>query len=397
MKSHFSKKQAKREAPGNEGKRRAHEGILRADALMQEGELERAREVLDAMLEGDPDSEPVHGRLAAIYLRQSDWAGLRVEWERSLKNRSPEVAEYDRGYLNLLFGEMPEGWDRYEVRLRIPGKVSPKRHFSQPRWNGEPFPGKTLLLHFEQGFGDTVMFVRFARRVKALGGRVVLAAQKPLVDLLATCPGLDAVVADGESLPPFDLHLPLPSLPQVFRTTLESIPCDIPYLDVPPNVPNRQGIAGLLARSEGRTRIGCSWAGNPNHGRDKERSIPRKTFGKLGAIPDVAWYSFQFGAMENAPLPGLTPLSPMLHNFSDTAYALSGMDLVITVDTALAHLAGAMGIPTLLLVHFQPDYRWMLERQDSPWYPTLRIFRQPSPGDWESVLNDVIQALTADS
>ena len=180
----------------------------------------------------------------------------------------------------------------------------------------------------------------------------------------------------------------------MFRTDLESIPCEIPYLDVPERVPNRQGIAALLARSEGRTRIGCSWAGNPNHARDKERSIPRKLFGKLGAIPDVAWYSFQFGLLESAPLPGLTPLDPVLQNFSDTAYALSGMDLVITVDTALAHLAGAMGIPTLLLVHFQPDFRWMLGRPDSPWYSTLRIFRQPSPGDWDSVIQEVIRELT---
>ena len=397
MKSHSFPKHLKKATSNNEVARQGNTQISRADALIQQGEFDQAREVLKALLAQDPDSEATHSRLSVIYLRQSDWAGLRMEWERSLKHRSPEVAEYDQGYLNLLFGEMPEGWDRYEVRLRIPGKVSPKRSFTQPRWNGEPFPGKTLLLHFEQGYGDTVMFVRYAHLAKALGGRVLLAVQKPLADLLATCAGVDEVVPDGSPLPPFDLHLPLPSLPQVFRTDLASIPCEIPYLDVPEQVPNRQGIAALLARSEGRTRIGCSWAGNPNHARDKERSIPRKLFGKLGAVPDVAWYSFQFGVLENAPLPGLTPLDPVLRNFSDTAYALSGMDLVITVDTALAHLAGAMGIPTLLLVHFQPDFRWMLGRPDSPWYPTLRIFRQPSPGDWESVLHDVIRELTGAS
>ena len=179
MKSHSSPKHPKQATSNGEVVRQGNAQISRADALMQQGELDQAREMLKAMLAQDPDSEAAHSRLSVIYLRQSDWTGLRAEWERSLKHRSPEVAEYDQGYLNLLFGEMPEGWDRYEVRLRIPGKVSPKRQFPQPRWNGEPFPGKTLLLHFEQGYGDTVMFVRYAPLVKARGGRVVLAVQKP--------------------------------------------------------------------------------------------------------------------------------------------------------------------------------------------------------------------------
>ncbi len=308
-----------------------------------------------------------------------------------LKKKYPaDVAEYERGYLSLLFGEMPKGWDQYESRLRIPGKVKPKRAFAQPRWQGELFPGRTLLLHFEQGFGDTFMFARYAPMVKALGGRVILLAQKPLADVIATCVGFDEVIAEGAPLPDFDLQLPLPSLPHVFRTELGTIPAAIPYLDVPERVPNRDRIARALVASQGKLRIGCAWAGSPNHARDKERSIPRKALEPLGAIPGAAWHSFQFGVLADAPLPGIVPLAPALQSFSDTAYALSGMDLVITVDTALAHLAGAMGIPTLLLVHFQPDFRWMLYREDSPWYPTLRIYRQSIPGDWNSVIQEVL-------
>lgn len=349
---------------------------------------------LDRILRDRPDDPRAHAERTALLLRRSDWRGLRSEMEWALKRLPPDQAAYDRSYLSLLFGEMPQGWDQYEVRHRIPGLVKPVRSFVQPAWSGEPFEGKTLLLHFEQGFGDTFMFLRYAPLVKARGGRVVLLAQPELADVAATCQGLDAVVPEGSPLPPFDLQLPLPSLPRVFRTDLDSIPCEIPYLDVPEKVPGREAILQRLARTEGRLRVGCAWSGSPIHRRDKERSVPPGIFARLGAIPGVDWYSFQHGAAKEAPLPGLTPLGPVLRTFSDTAYALSGMDLVITVDTALAHLAGAMGIPTLLLVHFQPDYRWLLDRPDSPWYPSLRIYRQAFPGDWNSALTQVIRDLS---
>ncbi len=379
---------------GTEPPERLKDRLAQADAWSRQGDLDMALDLLKQLLAENPESPAVHNRLRAVYLRQRDWIGLREELERDHTNLPPDLAEYERSYWSLLFGEMPKGWDQWEIRLRIPGKVGPPRTFTQPRWKGEPFPDKTLLLHFEQGYGDTFMFLRYAALAKARGGRVLLLAQKPLAQVAATCPGIDAVIPEGAPLPAFDLHLPLPSLPWVFRTDLDSIPCEIPYLDVPEHVPNRPGIAKLLAKSNGRVRIGCSWAGSPKHKRDKERSIPLKTFGALGALPEVAWYSFQFGVLNNPPLPGITALAPVLQTFSDTAYALSGMDLVITVDTALAHLAGAMGIPTLLLVHFQPDFRWLLNRDDSPWYPTLRIYRQPTPGDWEAALQQIVLDLT---
>lgn len=301
-----------------------------------------------------------------------------------------ECAQADASLLN---GDLPLGWDQYEARFQVPGLITPERHFTHPRWDGKPFPGKTLLLHYEQGLGDTLMFVRYAPRAKAMGGTVLLAAQAPLADLVATCPGIDEVIPKGTPPPPFDVHMPLLSLPWVFRTDLASIPAEIPYLKVPARVPNRQAITDCLALSEGRIRVGLAWKGSGDHPRDLERSIPPEGLVPLAALPQVAWHSFQREDGLEAPFSGIRSLGPLLSNFSDTACALSAMDLVITVDTAVAHLAGAMGIPVLLLVTFLPDWRWMLERDDSPWYPTMRIYRQATPGDWEGVIRRVVADL----
>ena len=204
------------------------------------------------------------------------------------------------------------------------------------------------------------------------------------------------MIPHGEPLPPFDLQLSLMSLPRVFRTDLSSIPCGIPYLDVPREIPHQKVFADLLAlaQAHGKARVAVVWAGSPAHKRDEERSIPAAELAPLAAFPEVAWFSFQLGRQELPPLPNLVSLAPLLTDFSATAYALSGMDLVITVDTALAHLSGAMGIPTLLLLAFQPDWRWMLDREDSPWYPSLRLYRQPAPGDWNSVIQRVLADLS---
>jgi hypothetical protein len=299
---------------------------------------------------------------------------------------------FDEAHVRLRNGDLRRGWELYEARLGAIGQKKIQWRFAKPRWNGEPFPGRTLLLHWEQGYGDTLMFVRFAAQAKALGGRVVLVAQKELADLAATCPGLDQVIPHLGRLPPYDLQAPLLSLPHIFKTDLGSIPASVPYLNVPARVPNRQALAALLAASAGKVRVGIAWAGSPVHGRDQERSVPAPALAPLAALPGVAWHSFQMGP-EAPPWPGMAALAPLLGNFSDTAYALSGMDLVITVDTALAHLAGAMAIPTLLLLPFAPDFRWMLERQDSPWYPTLRLYRQSRPGDWVPVVQRLARDL----
>ena len=366
-----------------------------SECLIRKQDPEGALGNLAKVLEQEPDNLLAFDKVIHIHARRGDWGALGQEIDRRLRvvPDCPE-ARLERSFLSLLLGDMPLGWEQFEIRFRVPSQqVSITGPFDQPLWDGAPFPGKTLLLHWEQGFGDSLMFIRYASLAKTLGGEVVVLAQPVLAELMATCPGVDRVIAHGDSLPPFDLHLPLLSLPRVFQTRLDSIPAAVPYLDVPERVPNREWLARVLAASEGRMRIGYAWAGRPSHLNDRLRSLSPAFLAPLAGLPGVAWHSFQLPAVEDAPIPSVN-LAPLLSNFSDTAYALSGMDLVITVDTALAHAAGALGIPTLLMLPFDPDWRWMLERSDSPWYPTMRIYRQPRPGDWDSVIQGILRDLT---
>jgi Tetratricopeptide repeat len=364
-----------------------------AGRLLEQGDLGAARSALEKILEEDPADPAAHEVLVQVHLRAGNPALAHKEQTRRalfLDGRSGPAADCVWAHAMLLYGEMPQGWDFYEARLLAPGLTMPQRHFTHPRWNGEPFPGKTLLLHYEQGLGDTLMFVRYASHVKALGGRVLLVAQKSLADLVATCPGIDRVIPRGSPVPPFDCHFPLPSLPWMFRTEVESIPASIPYLRVPAQVPNRQGLTERLALGEGLLRVGLAWKGSSDHPRDAQRSMPAESLSPLAGLPEVAWYSFQREDGLATPFPGIHSLGPLLSTFSDTAFALNAMDLLITVDTAVAHLAGALGIPTLLMVTTIPDWRWLMDRSDSPWYPTLRLYRQPVPGDWGSVVQCIL-------
>ena len=367
-----------------------------AGRLLEGGGLREARSALEKALGWDPGHLAAHELLVQVHLRAGNLALAHKEQTRRalfLDGRSGPAADCVWAHAALLYGEMPQGWDLYEARLAAPGLTMPQRHFTHPRWDGGPFRGKTLLLHYEQGLGDTLMFVRYAPRVKALGGRVILAAQWPLADLVATCPGVDEVIPTGGPVPPFDVHLPLPSLPWLFRTELDSIPAEIPYLRVPSYVPNHQALTDRLALGGSRLRVGLAWKGSSNHPRDEQRSIPAGCLSPLAGLTGVAWYSFQRECDLADPFPGIHSLSHLLSTFSDTAFALDAMDLLITVDTAVAHLAGAMGIPTLLMVTNIPDWRWLMDRADSPWYPTLRIYRQPLPGDWHSVIEQVVSDL----
>lgn len=366
-----------------------------ARCRIKRGDLGGATEALRVAIDQDPANPEVTSLLIYIFIRQENWPELHKEMLRRVnEDYVGYTLAWERCCVNLTFGAMAEGWEDFEARWSYRGVAGQERSHSQPLWNGESFPGKTLLLHFEQGLGDTLMFIRYAARAKQLGGRIIVLVQSQVAELVATCPGVDQVIAEGDLLPPFDLHLPLLSLPRVFRTDLESIPAEVPYLSVPQRVPNRIAIQDLLASSNGRIKIGLSWAGSHFHTRDAQRSIAPGALAPLNALREVAWHAFQLGATELPPLHGIASLAPLLSNFSDTAFALSSMDLLITVDTAMAHLAGAMGIPTLLLVSYIPDWRWMMGRADSPWYPTVRIYRQPKPDDWITVIRQVVEDLS---
>jgi tetratricopeptide (TPR) repeat protein len=297
------------------------------------------------------------------------------------------------GMLRLLLGRMAEGWPDYESRWQAADLVV--SNHAIPMWDGLPLDGRTVLLHAEQGFGDTMQFVRYAPLMADMGGKVVLEIQPELVDLCRLLPGIDKVVARGKALPRFDCHAPLLSLPRLFGTELDSIPAEIPYLRVgPTKVKHWQAKFGR----RDRLRVGLVWAGNPRHAKDNLRSITLKDLEPLAAVTGIAWFSLQVGPKRQdleahaGWSRGAVDLGGQIEKFSDTAAILSHLDLVITVDTAVAHLAGAMGLPAWVLLPPAPDWRWMLNREDSPWYPSLRLYRGGQAGQWD----DAVGRITAD-
>lgn len=278
-----------------------------------------------------------------------------------------------------------EAWDLYEWRLLLHG--TPAWLSVVTRWEGEDLAGRTILLHAEQGLGDTLQFVRYAPLVAArCGGRVILAVQPSLVRLLRTVPGVDQVVAVGATLPPFDVVCPLLSLPRLLGTTVESIPPALPYADAP--VPWRDAAVGL--------RVGLVWTGSKGFSHDRQRSLLPAELAVLAGIPGVQFYSLQ---RHEAGPPALPPeldaidLMAGVQDFADTAALVAGLDLVISVDTAVAHLAATMGKPVWMLSRFRGCWRWLLDREDSPWYPSLHIVRQARPNDWGGVIERVRQDL----
>lgn len=309
--------------------------------------------------------------------------------------RDPHYADghFNRGQALLAAGRFEEAWGEYEWRWQTPQMIAQRRPFSVPLWQGQvPDAGTRprLLIHAEQGLGDTLQFCRYVPMVAGLGFTVILEVPKPLARLCATLDGVAEIVVQGEALPAFDLHLPLMSLPGRFGTRLASIPAALPCLAADPAaVAAWRGRLDLVGTG---LRVGLAWAGNPSLGNptrtamDRRRSIVPARLGRLWQVPGVTFVSLQ----KTGPgLPGdLSVFDAMaeMTDFADTAALVSALDLVIAVDSAVAHLAGAIGRPVWLLDRFDPCWRWLLGRSDSPWYPELTLYRQPEPGDWDSVL-----------
>ena len=255
--------------------------------------------------------------------------------------------------------------------------------------------GKTIFLVAEQGLGDTINFVRYAPLLVARGAKVILGVQKPLEDLACTVPGISGVLVDGEKLPDFDLHCPMLGLPIAFKTDLASIPANIPYLQ-----PYHGRLETWRVRlpQTGRMRVGIVWAGNSAHVNDRKRSIALERFAAILSAPGIDFISVQkdVSAAQSAILDahGVLQLGQHFTDFADTAAVVAMLDLLVAVDTSVAHLAGAMGKAVALLLPFSPDWRWLLNRSDSPWYPSMRLFRQPAFGDWETPLQLLRQELS---
>jgi tetratricopeptide (TPR) repeat protein len=311
---------------------------------------------------------------------------------QSLKYK-PDFAEahFNEGWCRLLLGDYERGWQKYEWRWQTLLQES-RRPFSQPLWLGrEEIAGRTILLHAEQGFGDTIQFCRYAQHVASLGATVLLEAQPSLVSLLGTLAGPTRVLARGESLPDFDFHTPLLSLPLACMTTLDTtIPAQSSYLTVPAD--KLESWHSEVGTSEG-LRVGLVWSGSIEHTNDLNRSIPLADLAPLLEIQQITFISLQKEVRDHDQAllaqSSIVDYGERLHDFADTAALIATLDLVITVDTSVAHLAGALGKPVWILLPHIPDWRWLLERTDSPWYPTARLYRQPTAADWQSVVRNV--------
>jgi Flp pilus assembly protein TadD len=377
--------------PDNPG---AH-GML-ARLLHQTGQIEAALPHFRALALLVPNNpEPPHALGVALHdLGRLDEAAAAYRAALALEPNHSH-ASYALGLIHLAQGDFETGWKLYESRRRVSGPRA-VRDFPQPTWDGSPLKGQTILLHAEQGLGDSLQFIRYAPLVTARGGRVLLQCPAPLVRLLQNQLTIQQIVPDGAPLPPFNLHCPLLSLPAVFQTTLQSIPATVPYL-----TPDPADIAHWRSRLDpltgSRKKIGLVWSGSPGHRNDTNRSIPPDALSNLANLPNIALISLQRNGPPSETLKqSLIDFTPALTDLAQTAALIANVDLVISVDTAVAHLAGALAKPTWLLLPYAPDWRWLLDRDDSPWYATLRLFRQPAPGNWTEPLSRIARAIVAE-
>ena len=362
------------------------------NALRMLGRYGEAKAAHLRSLELMPDIGRVHYNLALTYrdLTETDEAMANFERAEGLGFDQSEMY-WDRALTYLIMGDLGRGFEEYEWRWKLP--ESPPRFTDRPLWDGGDLAGRTLLVHAEQGFGDTIQFIRFLPMLAAKGGKVVFECPPLLVRLARSSPALEAVeiVAAGSAAPDFDVHLPLLSLARVFGTTLDDIPAEVPYLMLPAAVETTPVGGDQLD-------VGLVWAGKPSHKNDRNRSISFTTLLPLLDLEGVRYTSLQMGprADEVSALAVealVQPIGDRLRDFADTAEFLHRLDLVIAVDTAVAHLAGALARPVWTLLPFSPDWRWLFKREDTPWYPTMRLFRQTTPGDWAEVVDRVRGAL----
>jgi tetratricopeptide (TPR) repeat protein len=305
----------------------------------------------------------------------------------------PDFAEahFELGMAQLALGDFENGWQAYERRWATVAFAGRRRSFKSPLWTGEQsLRGKTVLLHAEQGFGDTIQFARYAPMVAALGATVILEVQPELISLLSGTAGVARIIARGQKFPRFDLHCPLMSLPRAFKTGLATIPADLPYIEAS----DAQVQAWAQRLPARRPLVGVAWAGHRSHGNDLNRSLPLACL-----APIFHATTAQFIALQRELRPGDAEIlrehpdvlnwGADLHDFADTAALIAQLDAVVSVDTAVAHLAGAMGKRLFLLLPYAADFRWLRARNDSPWYPTARLLRQPKFSDWESVVESL--------
>lgn len=341
-------------------------------------------------LEADPQYVDAHLNLGYA-LENLGETGEALKCYESALAIDPEHVDlhWNQGLLNLKLGRYPEGWIDYEWRWKKQELKRPQELFPRPWWDGSQLEGQGILLFAEQGFGDAIQFVRYTAKVATeMGGRVVLDCQPELRALFQGAPGVVRVLQGDDEIPGYPVRFPLMSLPWLLKTEVATIPSAVPYLRAPRD---RAAVwAERLKNEPGSLRVGLVWASNPKASYAKSKSVPLDLLGALGQIAGVRFYSLQKGPPE-ADRPPLEMLDFMndVEDFADTAALIEQLDLVVAVDTAVAHLAGALGKPVWILLSHAADWRWLTDRMDSPWYPTMRLFRQPTASDWGSVVDGV--------
>jgi Flp pilus assembly protein TadD len=367
-----------------------------AVVLAKQGRFDEAVVHLQRVVELRPEVAESFQRLSTELAR-----AVRLDEAIAVQHRATQLhpddveAHHILAVLLLLTGRLAEGWPEYEWRWKRPEAQEPL--LPQPRWAGEPLAGRTLLLLGEQGLGDTLQFIRYARHVKQQGAKVIVHVRRPLLRLVERMADIDQVISEDDALPPFDAHVAMMSLPGILGTTLDTIPAMIPY--VHPDVAAVARWKTELA-SEPRYKVGIVWQGNPTQASDRDRSFPLACFNRIARLDGIRLYSLQFGAGREQ-LAALGPQSPILDlgdrlgDFLDTAAIMANLDLVIACDSAPAHLAGALGANVWLPLPLIPDWRWLLHRDDTPWYPTVRLFRQTRYADWTDVFERMERKLAA--
>lgn len=344
-----------------------------------------------------PNHAQALNNLGMIALSRSQTEDAIKWFERAIQSRP----DYARAHWNLSLvllglGEYARGWTEFEWRFRDPSLGIPPRLLRQPAWDGRDPAGRTILLHAEQGLGDTIQFVRYAPLLAQRGATVIVEVQPELKSLVQTAPGIAQVVARGEALPAFDAHASLMSLPRLFGTTIETIPANAPYLHIDA-VKSAFWKTRLSSRTAAK-HVGLVWAGRPQHWNDKARSVALQTLKPILETPGVQFVSLQTGEpasqlSQSALIGRVLDAAGELHDFTDTAALVDNLDLLISVDTSVVHLAGALNKPTWVLIPTVPDWRWHHDREDSPWYPSIRLFRQTRTGDWNDVVVRLATAL----
>lgn len=373
----------------------ARTAIAKAQSLLSVDRVEAAEEVLHSALAEEPASVPARilfTRIARELGRTEE--ALRVQ-EQLVKEFPGDFSlRFEFAETLLQLGDFERGWREYRHRYRMPHTASLERKIQCRRWDGRPLEGRRILIHDEQGVGDILQFLRFVPWVRGRGGHVILQVQPALLRLAGTVGGHNQLIGRNRVPPKFDLHCELMNLPMVLGLRLTDLPGPVPYLSADPDLVSRwrERLAPLA-----RPLVALAWAGSQAHLHDRKRSLSVSRLAPL-ALAGVTFVSIQKGpqaAQAEARPPGLplVDLSAEIRNFDDSAAILRVVDLLVSIDSSPVHLAGALGRPVWTLLPFAAEWRWMLTREDSPWYPTMRLFRQPSRGDWSSVLERVAREL----